>query len=60
MIPLKDKSIGYLFSIEKGGEGSGIIGHRIVQRVSSLENLQSAIKPSTSYSNVSVTYYYDT
>ena len=33
MIPVADKSIGYLFSIEKDGPGSGIEGHRTAREV---------------------------
>ncbi len=51
MIELKDKSVGYQFSIEKGGIGSGITGHTTVhdavanmssqQRRSALDKLQA-------------------
>ena len=39
MIPIADKSVGYLFSIEKGGLGSGIRGHITVREVEGKEEL---------------------
>lgn len=35
IIPISDKSIGYQFSIEKGGAGSGIRGHRTAEEITS-------------------------